>query len=153
METINFIYKSKVEQFKEQFPELYLEIYNVGYTDGRATEQYQYDAENPAEYDEGMGPEDEPSYPQYAVPTDDSERFCMFGTWQEVYNKAQTLILADYKAGNKNWTDFMNNYSGWTGKIMYIAWNPTHKQFAVESDATVIDECYPHLVNAQEKDI
>lgn len=152
METINFIYKSKVEQFKEQFPELYLEIYNVGYTDGRTTEQYQYDAENPAEFDESMGPDDNDNYPQYAVPTDDSERFCMFGTWQEVYNKAGALDLADYKAGNKDWKVFMNSYKDWKN-IMYIAWNPTHKQFAVESDASVIDECYPHLVNPQEKDI
>lgn len=61
METITFIYKNKVEQFKEQFPELYLEIYNVGYTDGRSTEQYQYDDENPAEFDESMGPDDNAS--------------------------------------------------------------------------------------------
>lgn len=152
METINFIYKSKVEQFKEQFPELFMEIYDIGYIDGRTSVQYQYDAENPAEFDEGMG-ENEPSYPQYAVPTDDSERFSMFGTWQEVYNKAKTLNLADYKAGNKDWRAFMDSYKSWTGKIMYIAWNPTHKQFAVESDASIIDECYPHLVNPQEKDI
>lgn len=151
METINFIYKSKVEQFKEQFPELYLEIYNVGYTDGKSIEQYQYDDENPAEFDEGMGPDDNDNYPQYAVPTDDSERFGMFGTWQEVYNKAVTL--ADYKAGNKDWRIFMNSYKDRSGKIMYIAWNPTHKQFAVESDASVIDEYYPHLVNAQEVNI
>lgn len=145
METINFIYKSKVEQFKEQFPELYLEIYNVGYTDGRSTEQYQYDAD--------MGPDDNDYYPQYAVPTDFSERFGMFGTWEEIYDKAGALDLADYKAGNKDWKVFMDNYKDWPGKIMYIAWNPTHKQFAVESDAGVIYECYPHLVNAQEKDI
>jgi hypothetical protein len=31
---------------------------------------------------------------------------------------------------------------------MYIAWNPTHKQFAVESDCGTIDELYEHLTHA-----
>lgn len=141
METITFIYKDKVEQFKEQFPELYLEIYNVGYTDG---------CMEPNE--PNYFTKDNDNYPQYAVPTDDSERFGMFGTWQEIYNKAEALDLANYKAGNRDWKVFMDNYKDWTGKIMYIAWNPTHKQFAVESDSSVIDECYPHLVNAKEND-
>lgn len=33
METITFNYKTKVEQFKEQFPGLYAEIYQLGYMD------------------------------------------------------------------------------------------------------------------------
>jgi hypothetical protein len=31
METITFTYKTKIEQFQEQFPELYREIWNLGY--------------------------------------------------------------------------------------------------------------------------
>jgi len=157
METITFIYKDKIEQFKEQFPELYLEIYNVGYTDGRATEQYQYDAENPAEFDEGMGP-DEPNYftkyndnyPQYAEPADNSERFYSYDDWEIVYKKAQDLEFEGYKAGNTDWEKCMSMHK--YRDHMFIVWNPTHKQFVVESDIGVVNELYPHLVNAKKND-
>jgi len=150
METITFIYKDKVEQFKEQFPELYLEIYNVGYTDGRATEQYQYDDENPAEFDEGMGHDDDASYPQYAVPTDFSERFYSYDDWEIVYKKAQDLEFEGYKAGNTDWEKCMSMHK--YRDHMFIVWNPTHKQFVVESDIGVVNELYPHLVNAKKND-
>ena len=58
METITFIYKDKVEQFKEQFPILYQEIYNIGYQYGcYSIEQYQYDTENPS--DTFLNPDEE----------------------------------------------------------------------------------------------
>tara|TARA_R110000868_G_scaffold221042_1_gene472487 strand:+ start:1465 stop:1638 length:174 start_codon:yes stop_codon:yes gene_type:complete len=55
MQTITFIYKDKVEQFKEQFPILYQEIYNIGYQDGcYSMEQYLHNTENPEEFDEAI---------------------------------------------------------------------------------------------------
>jgi len=135
METITFTYKTKVEQFKEQFPELYQEIYNLGYADGQAYGHIVAD--------------DEPT--AYAQPTDDSERFHMWDRWEAVNNKAQELVDQGYQAGNRDWKDFMNGYKDWR-QWMYIAWNPTHKFFAVESDPGVIDELYPHLVDSKVKD-
>ena len=141
METITFTYKTKVEQFKEQFPELYQEIYNLGYADGQAYGHYSEDpyVESPF-YDES---------PAYTQPTDESERFHMWDSWEAVNDKAQELIHQGYQAGNRDWIDFMNSYKHWK-QWMYIAWNPTHKLFAVESDPGVIDELYPHLVNSKD---
>jgi hypothetical protein len=141
METFTFIYKTKVEQFKEQFPELYQEIYDLGYADGQAYGHY---SEDP--YEESPW---EDSY--YAVPTDDSERFCHFGSWNTIRDKAAALENSGYKAGNRDWREFLNAYRNWDNHQMYIAWNPTHKVFAVESDPGVIDELYPDLVNAKEQ--
>lgn len=129
METFTFNYKTKVEQFKEQFPELYQEIYNLGYIQGCGDNHYSDD-----NYEE----------PWYPEPEDDSERFYMYSNWNTIYEKAQDLEFEGYKAGNKDWPRFMISYDG---QDMYIAWNPTHKLFAVESDDCTINELYPHLVN------
>jgi hypothetical protein len=141
METITFTYKTKVEQFKEQFPSLYAEIYQLGYMD--ATNTLMSSPEDDPYID------DTPFYDnhQHAIPTDDSERFHMWDSWEAVNDKAHELFNQGYKAGNRDWIDFMNSYKHWK-QWMYIAWNPTHKLFAVESDPGVIDELYPHLVTA-----
>jgi len=140
MKTITFTYKTKVEQFKEQFPELYQEIYNLGYADGQAYGHYSEDPYEEYPFD------DEPT--AYAQPTDDSERFHMGDSWEAVNNKAKELVNQGYQAGNRDWKDFMNAYKDWK-QWMYIAWNPTHKLFAVESDPGVINELYPHLVDSK----
>jgi hypothetical protein len=145
METITFIYKSKVEQFKEQFPSLYAEIYQLGYME--ATTASMYNDEPNDDYDNNPFQD----YPEYAVPADDSKRFCYFGSWDSVRNKAIELEHQGYIAGNADWHGFMDGYKHWNEKIMYIAWNPTHKQFAVESDSGVINEYYEHLVGAEEE--
>ena len=153
METFTFNYKTKVEQFQEQFPELYQEIYNLGYRDGQAYGHYSEEnyQDYPAELDEGMGYDEDnnPSYYEleYAKPEDGSPRYCLWDSWQLVYERAEMLEAEGYKAGNKDWKEFMQTYKDWK-QWMYIAWNPTHKQFAVESDSGVIDENYPHLVDA-----
>jgi hypothetical protein len=139
METITFTFKTKVEQFKEQFPELYQEIYDIGYTDGQANNQYGEDPYEGSPWDNEA--------PTYAQQADNSERFHMWNTWETINNKAQELVDQGYQAGNRNWIDFMNVYKDWK-QCMYIAWNPAHKLFAVESDLGVIDEFYPHLVNS-----
>jgi hypothetical protein len=36
---------------------------------------------------------------------------------------------------------------------LFVIFNPTHKVFAVETNITVIDEYYPHLVDAEELDL
>jgi hypothetical protein len=142
MESITFNYKTKVEQFKEQFPELYLEIYNIGYTDANINEQYQdeykynYDYQNEYDFDY-----------QDVIPTDDSERFSLSDSWEIINNKALELQSCGYTAGNRDWVEFMESYKH-HGYTMYIAWNPTHKQFAVETDCGIINQNYPHLVNA-----
>ena len=140
METFTFNYKTKVEQFQEQFPELYQEIYNLGFMDSRHYE------DNFIEYDEL---DNDPSYyePEYAKPLDDSKRYCLWDSWELVYKKAKMLEAEGYTAGNRDWKNFMQSYKT-CKQLMYIAWNPTHKLFAVESDVSVIDERYPHLVNA-----
>ena len=145
METFTFTYKTKVEQFKEQFPLLYDEIYQLGYMDATNTlmsspEDDLCDDYNPFNYDRS-----------YAVPTDDSERFCHYGSWGTIRDKASALENSGYKAGNRDWREFLNAYRDWPNHQMYIAWNPTHKVFAVESDPGVIDELYPDLVNAKEQ--
>lgn len=145
METITFTYKTKVEQFKEQFPSLYAEIYQLGYMDATNTLM------SSPEDDSYVDP-DNPFYDnhQHAIPTDDSERFCHFGSWNTIRDKAAALENSGYKAGNRDWREFLNAYRNWPDKQMYIAWNPTHKLFAVESDSGVIDELYPHLVNSKD---
>lgn len=150
METFTFNYKTKVEQFKEQFPELYQEIYNLGYSNGYGAKYYSDDL--PIDYHEDYPDYDkdnDPSYyqPEYAKPEDDSERYCIIAHHSVIYGKAEELENQGYKAGNRDWREFMNSYKDWEYR-MYIAWNPTHKQFAVESDGSVIDERYPHLVGA-----
>ena len=144
METITFTYKTKVEQFKEQFPDLYAEIYQLGYMDATKamlTDDDHY--ENPHDDYDG----ENPYLPRIAVAEDGSVRYYKTGKWHEIYEKAVSLVIDGYKAGNTNWEDFMKRYQDWRYD-MYIAWNPTHKQFAVESNSSTIDELYPHLVDA-----
>lgn len=140
METITFIYKSKVEQFKEQFPSLYAEIYQLGYIE--ATTASMYNDEPNDDYDNNPFQD----YPQYAIPADNSIRYSKYDTWDAIYKKAQDLEFEGYKAGNRDWPKFMLNYKD--RKEMYIAWNSTHKQFAIESDIKTIDELYEHLTCA-----
>ena len=145
METITFNYKTKVEQFKEQFPDLYAEIYQLGYSDAeKAIDTADY-FNNPIDdyYDEFLY--------NNAKPTDDSPRFCLSDKWENIVKKAVLLESNGYTAGNTDWRKFMNDYKDYSHD-MYIAWNPTHKQFAVESDPGTIDQFYSHLVNA-ERDI
>lgn len=143
METITFTYKTKVEQFKEQFPTLYAEIYQLGYMDAtKSLTGFEEQDDNPFN-----------CYPEYAVPRDDSKRFCLFGSWTKITDKATELENKGYRAGNRDWRDFMDNYGNWSDKTMYIAWNPTHMLFAVESDHGVINELYPDLVNAEEEEL
>lgn len=147
METITFNYKTKVEQFKEQFPELYADIYQLGYMDATKamlTDDDHYEDER--NYDEDNNPFN--YQPEYAMAEDDSPRYFKIGKWHEIYEKAVALVIDGYKAGNRDWEDFMKSYKDWP-TYMYIAWNPTHKQFAIESDPGTIDELYPHLVNAK----
>jgi ribosomal protein L11 methylase PrmA len=84
---------------------------------------------------------------QDVIPTDDSERFSLSDSWEIINNKALELQSCGYTAGNTNWVEFMESYKH-HGYTMYIAWNPTHKQFAVETDCGIINQNYPHLVNA-----
>ena len=144
METITFTYKTKVEQFKEQFPELYQEIYDLGYADGQAYGHYSEDPYEEPPYEESSW-----EGTHYAVPTDDSERFHMWDSWEAVNDKANELFNQGYQAGNRDWKVFIHGYKDWK-QWMYIAWNPTHKLFAVESDPGVIDELYPHLVDSKD---
>ena len=145
METFTFTYKTKVEQFKEQFPSLYAEIYQLGYMDATNTLM--------GSPEDDYSNDDSPFYDNHlhAIPTDDSERFCYFGSWDTIRDKAASLENSGYKAGNRNWREFMQSYRNWPNQQMYIAWNPTHKVFAVESDYGVIDELYPDLVHAKEQ--
>jgi len=146
METITFTYKTKVEQFKEQFPDLYADIYQLGYMDATKamlSEDDHYEDER--NYDEDCNPFE--YQPQIAVAEDDSPRYYKVGKWEEIYEKAVALVIDGYKAGNRDWEDFMKRYHDWRFN-MYIAWNPTHKQFVVESDIGTVDELYPHLVGA-----
>ena len=158
METITFNYKTKVEQFKEQFPYLYAEIYQLGYMDATKammTDDDYYD--NPIDdyHDEFLdghcnncGCANLSCDCHYAKPTDDSPRFYLSDKWENIVKKAILLESSGYTAGNTDWRKFMDAYKN-HDYDMYIAWNPTHKQFAVESDAGTIDQMYPHLVNAK----
>lgn len=141
MKTI--IIKTELEQFQEQYPELYNEIYSMGYMEGQMNPDLKLDEDNNPYYYED---------PANAIPTDDSERFCKFGSFNEIYSKAEALEKEEYKSGNRNWRMFLNGYKDFAGKMLYIAWNPTHKLFAVESDWSVINQIYPHLVNAVEQE-
>lgn len=146
MESFTFNYKTKVEQFKKQFPLLYDEIYQIAYKEAMDNQisnnqdNYDYDDEN--HYYEDY--EDHPD----AIPTDDSERFSLSNSWEIINNKAIELQSCGYIAGNRDWVEFMESYKD-CNYSMYIAWNPTHKQFAVESDCSVINQYYPHLVNVE----
>jgi hypothetical protein len=142
MKTITI--KTELEQFQEQYPELYQQIWTIGYdaahTEGR--DHYEDDSYDPSPWGE----------PEYAKRVDESSRYYYSGTWQEVYNRALKLDSAEFKAGNKDWKEFMGQYKEF-GYSMYIAWNPTHKLFVVESDMGAINEYYPHLVDADLNDI
>lgn len=160
METITFNFKTKLEQFKEQFPSLYAEIYQLGYMDAtntlmRSSEDDSYDDanlffydnygdDNPYDHCYNCGCADLNCDCYYAIPTDDSERYSIAAKWQVIYDRAKILEQNGYKAENKDWKQFMNSYKDWSHN-MYIAWNPTHKQFVVESSYGVIEELYPNL--------
>lgn len=142
MKTITI--KTELEQFQEQYPELYQQIWTIGYD---------------AAHNEGIPNFEADSYeddsyksywdsPQYARRVDESARYYYLGTWQEIYDRALKLDSAGFKAGNKDWKEFMQHYKG-TDFNMYVAWNPTHKQFVVESNMGPINEYYPHLVDAE----
>lgn len=158
METITFNYKTKVEQFKEQFPDLYAEIYDLGYMDATKamlTDDNHYEDSYDDYNDEfhhghcnNCGCPDLSCDCHYAKPTDDSPRFYLLDKWENIVKKAVLLESNGYTAGNTDWRKFMESYKDWRFN-MYIAWNPTHKQFAVESDPGTIDQTYPHLVNAE----
>jgi hypothetical protein len=141
MESITFNYKTKVEQFKEQFPLLYDEIYQIAYKEAMDNQQYDFRDDY---QDDDYYPEDH----RNAIPTDDSERFSLSDSWEIINNKAIELQSCGYIAGNRDWVEFMESYKD-CNYSMYIAWNPTHKQFAVESDRGVINQNYPHLVNVE----
>ena len=152
METITFTYKTKVEQFKEQFPELYQEIYSLGYKDGMDKVYSDTMGADPIDSDD-IGSDEYFMYePEYAVRADDSPRFLMDTKWEKVYDKAVSLESEGYQCGNRDWREFMSHYQhdSWR-RGMIIAWNPTHKIFAVESDYGTIAEMYPHLVDAVEE--
>ena len=145
MKTITI--KTELEQFQEQCPELYQQIWTIGYdaanNEGRDyyEEYYQNDSHG--------SPWGEPTY---ARRIDESARYYYSGIWQEVYNRALKLDSAGFKAGNRDWKEFMGQYKEF-GYLMYVVWNPTHKQFAVECDMGAINEYYPHLVDAEFNDI
>lgn len=141
MESFTFNYKTKVEQFKEQFPLLYDEIYQIAYKEAMDNQQYDFRDDY---QDNDYYPEDH----RNAIPTDDSERFSISDSWEIINNKAIELQSCGYIAGNRDWVEFMESYKD-CNYSMYIAWNPTHKQFAVESDRGVINQYYPHLVNVK----
>lgn len=147
MKTITI--KTELEQFQEQYPELYQQIWTIGYdaAHNKFVDDYQNNSYEDDLYDTNPWGE-----PQYAKPIDDSSRYYYSGTWQEVYNRGIKLDSAGYKAGNKDWKEFMGQYKG-TDFNMYVAWNPTHKQFVVESDMGTINEYYPHLVNGEFNDV
>jgi hypothetical protein len=138
MKTI--VIKTEIEQFKEQYPELYQEIFDLGYS------SYRLQAELYDElYDKDKEPPYEPEPEPIAKREDSSERFYIYDSWHVVNDNAEHLDRVGYTS-RMDWKRFMNNYKGWDK--MYIVWNPTHKVFAVESDISVIDAYYPHLVNA-----
>jgi len=145
MKTITI--KTEIEQFQEQCPELYQQIWTIGYeaanneANNLLADDYQDDS-----YDSPWGE------PKYAIRIDASSRYYYAGTWQEVYDRALKLDSAGFKAGNRDWKEFMGQYKEFQ-YTMYIAWNPTHKQFVVESDMGAINEYYPNLVDAEFNDI
>lgn len=146
MKTITI--KTELEQFQEQYPELYQQIWTIGYdaANNEGIPNCQADSYEDDSYE---------SYwdgPQYARRVDESARYYYLGTWQEIYDRALKLDSAGFKAGNKDWKEFMGHYKG-TDFNMYVAWNPTHKQFVVESNMGPINEYYPHLVDAEFNDI
>lgn len=140
METFTFTYKTKVEQFKEQFPEIYDAIYQEGYDQGfrhaDAAHVYADEERYDSSYDD-----------EYAKPTDDSKRYCLSASQGVIYAKAKDLVSEGYNAGNVSWESFLEAYKNHDYDL-YIAWNPTHKIFAVESDPGFINRLYPHLVDA-----
>ncbi len=129
------IIKTEIEQFQEQYPELYQQIFDLGYNSYKIQQELYEDC-NPHEYCE----------PLYAEPKDTSTRYSLYDTWNNVYKKAQDLAFEGYIAGNTDWVNFMLSYQN--REKMYIAWNPTHKEFAIDSDSGPIDEIYPNLTLA-----
>jgi len=150
MKTITI--KTELEQFQEQCPELYQQIWTIGYeaanneANNLLADDYQDDSYDPSPWDDSYdSPWDEP---EYATRIDESSRYYYAGTWQEVYDRALKLDSAEFKDGNRDWKEFMGQYKE-SQYTMYIAWNPTHKQFVVESDMGAINEYYPNLVDAE----
>lgn len=87
----------------------------------------------------------------YVKPEDDSPRFELYDEWSKIWDKAESLEQEGYVAGNRNWRELMYEYNNILypkGKPMVIRWNPTHKQFALDSHSDTLDQVYPHLVGA-----
>ncbi len=139
MKTI--IIKSELEQFQEQYPELYQQVFDLGVA---SVQDYDY-GDDPNDY-----PDDYPDEPHRKTPTDTSTRFLAKGTTDYIHLAALGLESEGYESGNRDWREFLEGYDHWKWP-MYIAWNPTHKLFAVESSSSTLDEIYPHLVGATEE--
>ena len=158
MKTFNII--TELEQFQQQCPELYAVIIAEGMEKERLEQQEVcpdcgvdckgacFEDQFPMDDDDRYDPAYD--HPQYATPIDKSERFNEWGSWADIYARAQELEKGGYKAGNRpDWREFMDIHkTGIRGEsqTMYIAWNPTHKEFAVESNDDVINERYNNLV-------
>lgn len=136
MKTI--IIKTELEQFQEQYPELYQQVFDLGYNSYLEQQELYADPTNPYYNDDHYGP---------CLPTDDTKRYYAKEPWNIIYKMAEGFEEDGYKAGNRDWREFMNNYKDYN--FMYIAFNPQHKLFAVESDMGTIDHLYPKLVNGE----
>ena len=143
MKTI--IIKSELEQFQEQYPELYQQVFDLGVA---SVQDYDY-GDDPNDYPDDYCPDDYPE-PHRKRPTDTSTRFLTLGNNADIFDKALELESEGYKAGNRDWREFLKGYEHWKWG-MYIAWNPTHKLFAIDSSNSTLDEIYPHLVGAAEE--
>jgi len=148
MEEIKFMFKTKLEQFEEQHPELYKEIYNLGYEKGRKDEFdsiYHYDID----YDHID--QDTPITQDDIKPNDDTDRYYILVNKQQAFIFINKLISLGYNT-TMNYQRFMDGYNAEWYKF-FVVFNPMHREFAVETDINVINEYYPNLTNAKEVDI
>ena len=154
MEEIKFMFKTKLEQFEEQHPELYKEIYNIGYEQGKKDKFnsiYNYDVDDNYHFDDNV------ELTQYedryvdSQPNDDTDRYYILVNKQQAFIFINKIISLGYNT-TMNYQRFMDGYNAEWYKF-FVVFNPMHREFAVETDINVINEYYPNLTNAKEVDI
>jgi len=144
------------EELKALNPDLYYKVYNIGFRDGynddfdgcydSICEEYYEDEEY--EYKQSIF--DDYQY-EKATALDGSNRYYIH-THKDAAVTFITELLEKEYTSTQNYEDFIRLYNfKWTR--LFVVFNPTHKVFAVETNITVIDEYYPHLVNAEELDL
>jgi hypothetical protein len=149
------------EELKALNPELYSKIYGIGFRDGYNNGYNNH--EDYIDYENNCIEECEDTEYEYeesifdnyqdekAIALDGSNRYYI-----HIYADAAIKLITDLVDKEYTTTQDYKNFIrliNLKSTKLFVVFNPTHKVFAVETNITVIDEYYPHLVDAEKLDL